>query len=88
MAMTILLTAGGLPMRGSSGLLVTSAAHDIVNVTSAAELMTALGNATGGERIKLAAGNYGIISIQSGTAVNFPTDVMVVSADRGNIAVI
>ena len=86
--MTMLITAGGLPMVGPDGALVTTVAPEVIKVSNAAGLMTELGLATGGERIKLAAGDYGAIDIKGATAVTFSTDVTSVSADRSNPAII
>ena len=56
----------------------------IITVSSAAQLSTALQTATGGDVIRLAAGNYGDFSINSKA---FASDVTITSADSGNPAV-
>lgn len=55
-------------------------ANDVLNVANAAELSTALANATGGETILLAAGNYGRLNL-SGAEYQFPQGVTIKSAD-------
>jgi hypothetical protein len=61
-----------------------------ITVTSASELYSALAKAKGGEIIKLAAGNYGDISLtgKSGFNLNFPSNVTITSADPANKAVL
>lgn len=55
----------------------------VFNVTSAGQLQSALSNARGGDRIVLAAGNYGVLSL-SGKA--FSSAVTITSADPLNLA--
>lgn len=55
-----------------------------IRVTNAAELDTALANATGGEKIILASGNYGDLSLRGG---NYDETVTIVSEDPEDVAV-
>jgi hypothetical protein len=55
----------------------------IINVSSAAGLMSALTNARGGETIVLASGNYGDLNLSSRT---FASAVTIKSADPGDPA--
>ena len=59
-------------------------AQTTINVSSAAELMSALANATGGETILLQSGNYGQLSLngQSQPFAKFADTVTIKSADR------
>jgi len=50
----------------------------VLNVSNATQLQAALASAKAGDTIKLAAGNYGNVSI---TSKNFSTDVTITSAD-------
>ncbi len=61
----------------------------IINVTTLSELYDALANATGGETIKLAPGDYGdlVINGKSGFDTTFSSEVQIVSADPENPAV-
>ena len=58
-------------------------AQTTINVSSAAELMSALANATGGETILLQSGNYGQLSLngQSQPFAKFADTVTIKSAD-------
>jgi hypothetical protein len=59
-----------------------------VTVSTAAELMTALANAKGGETILLATGNYGELNLydQRETFANFASEVTIKSADPNDLA--
>ncbi len=58
---------------------------EIISVANAAELYAALSSAQGGDRIELAGGDYGSLSI---TGVTFPSDVTIVSADPDDPAIV
>ena len=62
--------------------------NSTITVSSAAELMTALAGATGGETILLTAGNYGDLNLwsQKQPFVHFASEVTIKSADPGNPA--
>ncbi len=55
------------------------------SVASTTELYAALSSAEGGDRIELAAGDYGSLNI---TGVTFSSDVTIVSADPANPAIV
>ena len=59
-----------------------------ITVTSTAGLYDALSKATGGETIKLAAGNYGDfnLSAKSGFDITFASNVTITSADPAHAA--
>ena len=57
----------------------------IVTVGSTAELYNALDNATGGDRIKLAAGDYGDLNLSN---YSFDAEVTIISAAPSDPAVI
>ncbi len=61
----------------------------IISVSSEAELYDALANATGGEIIELAPGDYGDLSLsgKSNFDITFDSEVQIVSADPENPAV-
>lgn len=62
-----------------------------ITVSNAAELRVALASASGGDTIKLAAGNYGDLTLidgKKGVDVSFASNVTITSADPGNPAVI
>ena len=60
-----------------------------INVGSAAELLSALSKATGGETILLSGGDYGTLSLMasSGFDITFPSSVTITSVDPQNPAV-
>ena len=84
--LAILLIQGlAYPVRaGTADPHVKEDSMAVYTVSSADELKTALDNASGGDVVKLAAGDYGDVSL---SGLNFESEVTITSADKDDPAV-